>query len=110
MASKCDLVAEKFLQGRKKEPARSPEAKIVILAESSSKIWGGGLWAILTTWNPSPLPPRTAFEASVLYVSDCLVPKGLPTRRTWGSADFKGHAPSAADPEKKSVTLQLDSG
>ena len=88
MTPECSLGAEKLLQGGKKEPARSPETKIVILAESSSKIWGG-LWAILATGTPSPLPPRTAFEASVLYVSDCLVPKGLPTRRTWGSADYK---------------------
>ena len=86
MNPKCGLEAEKLLQGGKKEPARSPEAKIVILAESYSKIWKG-LWAICEPGNPSPLPPRTAFEASVLYVSDCLVPKGLATRRTWGSAD-----------------------
>ena len=87
-----------MFQGRKKEPARSPEAKIVIIAESSSKIWGG-LWAILTTARPSPLPPRTAFKASVLYVSDCLVPKGLATRRTWGSADSERPAATCADPE-----------
>ena len=38
---KCGLEVEKLLQGGKKEPARSPEAKIVILAERYSKIWGG---------------------------------------------------------------------
>ena len=60
MTPKCGLGVEKLLQGRKKEPARSPEAKIVILAESYSKIWKG-LWAIWADGNPSPLPPRTAF-------------------------------------------------
>ena len=102
MNPKCFLGVDKLLQGKKKEPARSPEAKIVILAESSSKIWGG-LWAILTTARPSPLPPRTAFKASVLYVSDCLVPKGLATRRTRGSADTRWPAATAADPEKRTV-------
>ena len=37
MNPKCFLGVEKLLQGRKKEPARSPEAKVVIIAESSSK-------------------------------------------------------------------------
>ena len=98
MTPKCGLGVEKLLQGRKKEPARSPEAKIVILAESSSKIWGG-LWAIRPPATPSPLPPRTAFEASVLYVSDCLVPKGLATRRSRGSADSRGLRPLPPIPE-----------
>ena len=38
MSPKSGLGAEKLIQGGKKEPARSPEAKIVILAESYSKI------------------------------------------------------------------------
>ena len=60
MTPMCGRGAEKFIQGGKKGPARSPEAKTVILAESYSKIWKG-LWAICEDGNPSPLPPRTAF-------------------------------------------------
>ncbi len=40
MSPKCFLGAEKLLQGKKKEPARRPEAKVVIIAENSSKIGG----------------------------------------------------------------------
>ena len=62
MTPKCGLGVEKLLQGRKKEPARSPEAKIVILAESYSKIWGGTL-SYLGYWDPQPPAPQNCFRS-----------------------------------------------
>ena len=55
------LGAEKLLQGRKKEPARSPEAKVVIIVQSSSKFWGGGFELFWLVDAPAPGPhARTA--------------------------------------------------
>ena len=62
MTPKCGLGVEKLLQGRKKEPARSPEAKIVILAESYSKIWAGTL-GYLPPWTPQPPAPQNCFRS-----------------------------------------------
>ena len=64
MTPKCGLEAEKLLQGGKKEPARSPEANIVILAESSSKIWGGTL-GYSDTCTPQPPAPQKRVQKTV---------------------------------------------
>ena len=87
MSPKCGRGAEKFIQGKKKGPARSPEAKTVILAESYSKIWKG-LWAIWADGAPAPGPPELLSKLPFCSVTDSKLSKGLATRRTWGSADF----------------------
>ena len=96
----CGRGAEKFIQGKKKGPARSPEAKTVILAESYSKIWKG-LWAIWADGNPSPLPPRTAFQASVLLRFRLQRFEGPPHTPDLGVGGFKWPAATAADPKEK---------
>ena len=105
-----------------RQPPEAPEAEVGIIAESSSKIWGGGNGApgpICQHGSPSPQPPqysqtvssKTVSSKTVSYASPHAGPGG---RRKWAqpsriySADLKAlarptqkHRAPAPQPQKK---------
>ena len=74
-----------------RQPPEAPEAEVGIIAESSSKIWGGGNGApgpICHDWSPSPQPPQYSQTVSSKTVSSKTVSYASPHAGPSGSAEF----------------------